>query len=388
MFRQTLLAAGLALLAASFPSHAQKSVDFLQFSKGWGRIVADFDGDGHPDLFITGHDSDDRIWYWTPTGYQPGAQSFPWVDRHACAAADVNRDGRMDFFCNIGGEGGYATAKANELWIQQANGRFVQAPGTGAEDPTGRGRIPVFLDLNHDGYPDLYVTNESTPRTDGLPNWNHLYLNQKDSTFVEVQTAATGSAALGLSPGYDCAVKGDVDGDGWDDLLVCQHNAAGHVFVNNHANDFSVLATPAASYGWKDAALADMNGDGRDDLVVITVHDRLQVWLNAGIAPWFTKPALDVALPNPGQGLTVGQFNADNRRDVYVALANATCGSTGPDTAPDVVFLSTPTGSWQMQVLPQAWSGCGHLAATVGERQVLVENGTPALTGPHYLLTF
>jgi hypothetical protein len=379
------LLAGLAAAALAGTAAAQKSVDFLENSKAWGSLVADFNGDGHQDIFVTGHDSDDRIWYWTPSGYVPAGWTLPWQDRHACAVADVNQDGLLDFYCQIGGEKGYATKKGNELWIQQPDGTFAAASNFGAEDTYGRGRRPVFLDLNHDGWPDLYITNDATTRTDGQPNWNHMFLNQKDGTFVEVPTVATGQANS-LEPGYQCAIQGDVDGDGWDDLLVCYDKGPGHIYINNHQNDFTVLNTPAYGVGWVDAKLVDMNGDGLTDLVVITRSNHLQVWLNTGVSPYYVTPAFDATLPGKGESLTTGDFNGDGLKDIYVVLAS-NCQSAGPDTASDVLFKQV-NGTWQLEQLKQSFGGCGHLADTIDGTKVLLENGTPGLRGPNFVLTF
>jgi len=64
----------------------------LEISKAWHLVVADFNGDGCDDILVGGHDPDDRIWYRTLTGYQPGPFVFDVVDRHACDAAVRSRD--------------------------------------------------------------------------------------------------------------------------------------------------------------------------------------------------------------------------------------------------------------------------------------------------------
>ena len=382
MNRFALAAAAFVAAALALPAHAQKSIDYLESSKAWGHVVADFNGDGHDDIFITGHDSDDRIWYWTPTGYLPSGQALPWKDRHDCAAADVNGDGRLDMYCAIGAVGGTGL-KLNELWIQQPNGTFVEALGYGADDPSGRGRHPVFLDLNHDGKPDLYVANEATVRSDHLPNFNHLWLNTANGTkFTEVTTIATGDR------GYACAVKGDINGDGWDDLLVCSVKGAGHLYVNNHRNDFTELVTPAYGSGWRDAKLVDMNGDGKADLVVVTHDNHLQIWLNTGITPYYAgAPSFDGVLPGRGMSVAAGDFDGDGHMDAYVVLADAACAAAGPDLAGDAVYWAR-TGSWTQAQFVQNFGGCGHLAATVDGSKVLLENGTPGLKGPNYVLSF
>src|SRR6185369_7809418 len=100
--------------------------------------------------------------------------------------------------------------KNNELWRQEPGGVFESVVGFGAEDPYGRGRKPVFLDLDHDGWPDLYLSNDYG-RTDNRDSINRMYLNRRDGTFVEVATSASGSRKNPGFPGSQCVARGDVD---------------------------------------------------------------------------------------------------------------------------------------------------------------------------------
>jgi hypothetical protein len=370
----------LAVAGARAQAGTRYVATWLESSKGWGAVVADFDGDGHDDLFVTGHDRDDRLWFATPTGHVPGRQVLPFVDRHACAAADVNRDGRLDLYCAVGAVQGTGAAD-NELWLQRPDGTFQRAVGFGAEDPYGRSRRPVFFDFDHDGWPDLYDTNEATVRSDGQVNVNHVFVNQGGTGFVERTTKATGAM------GYECAGKGDVDGDGWDDLVTCSDPASpGHVFVNTRGGDFIDLATPATAVPWADAQLADVDGDGRDDLVVVNTRHVLQVWRNTGTAPYFTAATFTAALPGRGVSLAVGDFDGNGRKDIYVVLDDPDCRTTLVDLAPDLVFWGQPGGGYVAQAQPQQYAGCGHLAATVDGDKILLEQGGEGWRGPNYLI--
>ncbi|HJV68660.1 VCBS repeat-containing protein [Ideonella sp.] len=381
MKRVARIAAGVALAFQSFLVQAQYSAEFIESSKAWGSVVADFNGDGHDDIFITGHDTDDRIWYWTPAGYQPSAQALVWVDRHDCDAADFNRDGRLDLYCAVGADRGQGVG-ANEVWLQDADGRFNLLLNHGAEDIYGSSRIPMVLDVNHDGYPDIYLTNERRTRADGNLSINRLFVNQGGTGFTELVTAATGER------GSACAVKGDIDGDGWDDLIVCDLSGPPHVYLNNRAGDFAELNTVAAAVKWVAAQLADMNGDGRADLVTLA-GNKLQIWFNTGAAPYFVQPGYQNQLTYTGKSLTVGDFNQDGRWDVYVVLMKSGCPSVLSDQAPDLVFQGMPSGSWSKIKQPQsAYAGCGHLADTVDGSRVLLMNGGISWRGPNYVLSW
>ena len=255
--------AAIFSLVGCVASHAQYREQYIEESKAWGSAVADFNLDGHDDFLIPGHDSDDRIWYWSPSGYVPSLQLLEWVDRHDCDAADVNLDGLPDIYCTVGAEKGLGIGY-NELWMQQKDGTFVKTADFGAEDPYGRGRLPLFFDMNHDGYPDIYLTNLATIRPDGQPNINRVFVNRAGSGFSEKTTIATGAR------GAQCVAKGDIDQDGWDDLLVCYEKGIGHLYLNNKHGDFDELMSPALGGEWRMAKLSDMNDDGRDDLVLIT----------------------------------------------------------------------------------------------------------------------
>lgn len=370
------LAAGCGLAQAGPVYHAT----FLEYSKGWGAVVADFDRDGHDDIFITGHDRDDRIWYWTPTGHVPGPQVLPFLDRHGCTAADADRNGQVDLYCAIGAVKGTGAAD-NEFWLQGAGGVLVKQTGFGAEDPYGRARRPIFFDMNHDGWPDLYLVNQATLRTDGQANINHVFINQGGHGFVEQQTIATGNI------GFGCSAKGDVNGDGWDDLAICgDPGRAGHLFVNDKAGNFTELVTPATTVPWIDATLVDVNGDGKDDLVLVNSHHDFQVWLNTGASPYYPAATFTYALPGRGSSVAVGDFDGDGRKDVYVVLQDEDCPTTLVDLAPDLVFWGQAGGSWVAQAQPQALKGCGHLAATVDGDRILLEQGGEGWDGPNFLL--
>src|SRR4029450_1393031 len=95
----------------------------------------DYDGDGWTDLFISHHGDGGNLYH----NDHAGGRSLGftevwnanhhlvhrWRDRHACAWADVNRDGMPDLMCMKGAARGTAR-KWNELWIQGPKpGRFT-----------------------------------------------------------------------------------------------------------------------------------------------------------------------------------------------------------------------------------------------------------------------
>lgn len=387
------LISGIAIFLSPLPANSQ-SYKFIENSRAWSALVADFNSDGHDDFFIHGHDgSNDRIWYWTPTGYRPSGQQFPASDRHACTIADYNADGRPDLYCARGAGVGTFTDKRNELWIQQSAGKFSLSQNSGTEDPSGRGRRPISIDVNNDGKPDIYLTNYTIPRADGLPNKNTLFIQQSDGTFLPKESLVTGSV------GSWCVQKGDVNHDGWDDLIVCDvgETSTTRLFVNDKNSDFlpPTIVTPGIS--WNDVKLSDINGDGWVDFIGINQR-RLQVRLNQQNSTPFQEVFFEDIFASDiiATSVAIGDFNGDGFRDLYVVTSfqswgasesSATSCSLSTLDPPDILYLGTANG-WRKRVLhSQSFVGCGSRAEVLDDNKVLIINGGPNWSGPHFIMS-
>src|SRR5207248_1457292 len=128
------------------------------------------------------------------------------------------------------------------LWIQQPGGTFVEeASQYGVTDPAGRERWPTFIDVNHDAYPDLFVS-VLYPRTDGVHESNLLYLNQGGTSYVDAPQYGLDTTS-GSAGGGGCAQAVDFNGDGWQDLLMCGQDYL-HLYENVNGTSFTDV-TPA-----------------------------------------------------------------------------------------------------------------------------------------------
>jgi hypothetical protein len=209
-----------------------KRVGLSKPGKGLGVAIADYDREGHIDLFIA-NDSMPEFLH-----HNKGEGTFEDVGLASGVAVDI--DGRT-----------YA--------------------GMGVD----------FADYNNDGWPDIVVTDLANQRY-------ALYQNNGDGSFSYTsQSAGIGQMTLSHS-GWGVRFL-DFDNDGWKDLLVAQgHDLdtvelnspnlryrepmllarnTGHGFVDVSAQSGSVFHQPWVARGM---AIGDVDNDGRLDAVVTT----------------------------------------------------------------------------------------------------------------------
>jgi hypothetical protein len=140
--------------------------------------------------------------------------------------------------------------------------------GVSEYSPTGAG------DLNGDGYADLVVGAPQAMRGEGRV---HVYFGSAAGLPLGPSLSLTDRDASGGTFGASVASAGDLNGDGYADLVVLAHSAthAGrvHVYFGSAAG---LSITPSLSLGGPDevsyygavATDGDVNGDGYADLVV------------------------------------------------------------------------------------------------------------------------
>ena len=339
----------------------------------WDALAADFDRRNGRDIVVTRHDGPSGnhggIYYADGAGGWTLGFQFPDGDRHGCAAGDVNADGRLDLYCEIGAYNGKGTG-GSELWLQRSDGSFVDRAGAwGVRAPYRRGRRPLLYDHNGDGLVDLYFTTRGR-RVDARPNANELFINT-GTGFVPLTTAATG-----WQPGSHCVADADWNADGRRDLIVCGDTAGGadtlRLFrngVTRHTDVSSLLGKPVL---WpRDVAAADLNSDGLDDLVVVTAT-WLEIRLNRGTGKRFATVNAAVRLVD-GQRALVRDLNGDGELDVYVSD-----GCNGSVNVADKLVVGPDWHSVSLTGGPA--TGCGGEIVYAG--RLVVFSGDQAAAGP------
>ena len=348
----------------------------------YAAAVADYNGDGNQDFFLVDHTHAGQLWLSDGPAHftQVDVGTFRASDRHGCVAGDANSDGRPDIFCPVGAQRGNGE-KSDELWIQGPGTTFTDtAASVGLIDPFGRGRQAAFIDVNGDGRPDIFVSNEPF-RGDGLPSPNRLFLNT-GSGYIDAP-----SYGLDKTIGGVCAQSVDYNGDGRPDLLLCPQTTNLKLYQNVGGVKFIDVSTSAHLPGvralW--AQLVDMNGDGLPDLVVLTAS-QLLVLLQSPDHTFSQTYALPVA---NGAAFAIGDANGDGHPDIYV-VRSAKSGVNQPD----MMLISDGTGTGFTSLpIPEVTAGSGDRAYPIdaehnGLADFLVLNGKYPAPGPMQLIAF
>lgn len=230
----------------------------MTFGAAWG----DFDGDGRPDLYVTNHLNDARLYRNLGGGHfaDVTGQYFKPADltgdKHGAVWADFDNDGRPDLMQMLGAKRGVG-ANPKRLFRNTGQALVDVADAEGVANPLSRGRMPMWLDINGDGKLDLFEGAES--RLDG-----------KTPPFLFVQGAQQFEAASPLLPidsrgPLFCMLAGLTAGD--KPGLLCRLEGQ-----NAAVQEFDLSTLPARSLNllpqtaFDDAASADFDHDGRMDL--------------------------------------------------------------------------------------------------------------------------
>ncbi|HEU4752181.1 MAG TPA: VCBS repeat-containing protein, partial [Armatimonadota bacterium] len=175
---------------------------------GQGVSVADYDNDGWPDLYLTAYggcrlfrNGGNGTFTDVTARAGVGGRASDWP--LSAAWGDYNRDGHLDLFvCHYvrwspqtnkpceGPNGGLSYCRpqvyegsASRLYRSNGDGTFTDVSGPcGIARLTGKSMGATWVDYDEDGYPDLFVTNDTMP--------NFLLHNNRNGTFSDVALAA------------------------------------------------------------------------------------------------------------------------------------------------------------------------------------------------------
>jgi hypothetical protein len=332
-----------------------------QTSAHFGRDVAsagDVNGDGYADVVVQAFEYDNGqmdegrtyLYYGSASGLSATAGWTAESNQteakfgHGASGGDVNGDGYSDLLV---GAYLYDNGQTDEgrafLYLGSANGLSATANWTAESNQTEArmGASGTAGDVNGDGYADLIVGafNYDNGQTDEgaifLYHGSAIGLNASPNKILEGNQAG---AEFGVSVG----TAGDVNGDGFDDVMVGARS-----YDNGQANEGAVFVYHGSPTGVSSAAnwtaesdqaeamlgnvatAGDVNGDGFGDVIVIAeLYD--DQWANEGLALVYygsdtglsTSPnwtfESDQADAMLNRGTTAGDVNGDGFSDVLV----------------------------------------------------------------------
>jgi hypothetical protein len=382
--------------------------------------AGDINGDGYSDIVIgayqytntIGSEGAAFVYFGTPTGISSivqaqvfGGQIFSRLGSAVSSAGDVNGDGYSDVLV---GASGYSNIEGNEgggYIYNGASGGLSNAPGATPNDanaPFANYGYSVASagDVNGDGFSDVIIgafTIDDNFSSEGLA---YLYYGSANGLSVSPNSILDDANANNAYFGCSVASAGDVNGDGYGDVIVGAYgykdganNNEGRAFVyygsagglsaspNNILDDANQAN---AQFGFAVASAGDVNGDGYSDVVVGAVFydDPLtnegKAFIHHGSASGLSVAAnssfSDANQSNAFFGYSVasaGDVNGDGYSDVLI-------GAQFYDDAPFTdegnvfVYYGSPTGlatipSDQLNDANQAASTFGRSVASAGD---------------------
>ncbi|MCH6234477.1 FG-GAP-like repeat-containing protein [Cognataquiflexum rubidum] len=376
-FQQSYLTQGIQNNASNtsnlFYSACQIATIASSANNSWNPSWADYNNDGHEDLFIATKDvsANNELYRNNGNGTFTKITNHPLVNEKtntvAAVWADINNDGRNDVLLVN------ATQHKSKLFLNNGNGNFSELKNSGIDPDPQYFHGAAFADFDNDGFVDLIMTNffqtrfhqlyrnngnnkfslvTNTPVTlesersmapiladynnDGLvdifiPNGNNrpnsLFKNLGNFQFEKVKDKAIEADAKN-SVG---AAWGDFNNDGFIDLLVTNASGQNNDLYQNKGNGtFEKLENSIVSLQGGDshgAAWFDVNNDGTLDLFITNDNGPSFLYINNGQGG-FTRKLEEIISGKLGNsyGIAIGDYNKDGQLDM--AVSTHTNGNT------------------------------------------------------------
>ena len=343
--------------------------------KWWhsGLHLVDLDGDGKLDLFLSSHGGGRAVALLNDGKgkFTPAPGEYPATEIHL--AYDADADGLADLTMTFQDGGG-------KWWLNRSKPGLLKFEGTKIERPTNTARRQAVIDLDRDGKADwlrgtpkgivfdcgdgkggfaadaqLVVPVENTARhevlclpvdidgdgfIDLLTEWGHYAAADGHSRLLRNDgkmgfTDVTKECGLGDGEGISLKGVGDVNQDGFPDLLVLEKRIPA-VYLNDGKGKFTKLAdafsgmkdaTRPAYASWGLAVVTDFDNDGVPDVLWNGKHF---LWVLRGTGggkfeyvnkSWGIK---DLSVSSVDDGHCFGDINGDGALDIigYTATGN------------------------------------------------------------------
>ena len=384
---------------------------------GQGMAVGDFDGDGFEDLFITNTNANVLLHNCGDGTFEDVSDSKGMNDTRWGASAtwfDLDADGDLDLFvCNYcrydpfhpvvcrKDDGSAAVCHPESLdpdfaecYENLGDGEFKSsAKDWGFAQKPGKALGVVAADFNLDGFPDVFVSNDTMA--------NSLYLGQPDGRFAE-QGVAMGCAynTLGQYQANMGVACNDYDGNGLPDLYITTFtNDSNTLFANLGPTGFrdvtrieGLHSTTIETLGFG-TVMSDLNADGAMDLFMTNGHIddwryKNEMWkmppelFSYGDGRWTKHTAEEagefLADEHLGRAVSMADFDHDGDTDLLVVHQNEPAA---------LLVNHSEMGHWLQVELRGEGSNRRGIGALVTVRQAEREWSQQLIGGSSYLTT-
>ncbi|WP_353722334.1 VCBS repeat-containing protein [Dyadobacter sp. 676] len=271
--------------------------EYLYNGNGIG--VGDFNGDGKPDLFISGNTVPNKLFL---NRSQEGRIAFQDVSRKAkvegngkwatgVSVADVNGDGLPDIYVCHSGFYRKLSDKNNELFINQGVRNGIPAfrevaVEAGLNAIGSQSTQAAFFDYDKDGDLDMFLLNHSnhtvnpflnTKEMRATPNpyfGNRLFENVSENGNLKFRDVTQKSGIINNALNFGLSVVvADINQDGWPDLYTTSdYTEVDCYYVNNRDGTFTESLKKSFTHVSRfsmGADVADFNNDGLPDVLTL-----------------------------------------------------------------------------------------------------------------------
>mgnify|MGYP001420663215 CR=1 FL=1 len=376
--------------SASGPSvFANKTLERNQANASFGcslSTAGDVNGDGYSDVIVgalfydNGQTSEGRVFVYhgsanglsgSPNWTAESNQAFAYFGNSVSTAGDVNGDGYSDVI--IGAEA-YDNGQTDEGRVYVYHGSasgLSSSPNWTEESNQGGAFFAISVstagDVNGDGYSDVIVG--SLNFTSGFAHEGKAFVYHGSSSGLSnsANWSALGNQAQS-NFGYSVSTAGDVNGDGYSDVIVGAYNYdngqtdEGRAFVyHGSASGLSMTSNWSAEgdqtnafYGFSVSAAGDVNGDGYSDIIVgARLFSNGQTYEGRAFAYYGSSSGLSATSNWTAESdqesaffgwsvSTAGDVNGDGYSDVIVGAKWYSNGQTKEGRA--YVYNGSPSG--------------------------------------------